>query len=95
MNAALQSIKRHPFSVIFYIIYCLLWCNTYTLIFHPMKEGGLLVLAGAFTAVAFILISLVNAYQTNNYKFYWGLIALIVIPVVIEFYLSSMQVQLK
>jgi hypothetical protein len=95
MKVVWQSIKQHPTSVIFYIIYCLLWYSTYGLIFHPMREGGLLVLAGIFTAIVFIIISLVNASQTNNYKFYLWLIVFIVIPVVIEFCLSSMQVQLK
>ena len=60
-----------------------------------MKEGGLLVLAGIFTAIAFIAISLLNAYQSDEYRFYFWLIALIIIPVVIELCLSSMQVQLK
>jgi hypothetical protein len=90
-----QSIKQHPFSVFFYIIYCLLWCNAYSIVFHPMREGGLLMLTGFFTAIAFILISLINIYQTNHYKFYCWLIALIIMPVVIAFCLSSMQVQLK
>jgi hypothetical protein len=95
MSVIWQSIKQHPFSVFFYIIYCLLWCNAYSIFFHPMREGGLLVLAGFFTAVAFIAISLLNAYQSDEYKFYLWLIALIVIPVIIAFYLSSMQVQFK
>jgi hypothetical protein len=74
MNAIWQSIKQHPVSVSFYIIYWLLWYNAYGVIFHPMREGGLLLLAGVFTAVVFIAISLINAYSNNDYKFYLLLI---------------------
>ncbi|MGY4538512.1 hypothetical protein ACVW0P_002932 [Mucilaginibacter sp. UYNi724] len=54
-----------------------------------MLEGGLLVLAGIFTALSFIAISLHNAYQTDEYKFYLRFIAFIVVPVMLEFLLNS------
>jgi hypothetical protein len=88
MNAAWQSIKQHPFSGFFYIIYCLLWGNAYSLFFHPMREGGLFAVAGFFTAIVFIAISLLNAYQTDEYTFYLWFIAFIALPVIAEFFLN-------
>jgi hypothetical protein len=88
MKAVWQSIKQHPFSIFFYIIYCLLWGNAYSIFFHPVREGGLFAIAGVFTSVVFVAISLHNAYQTDEYKFYLWLIAFIALPVIIEFFLN-------
>lgn len=92
MKQVLQSIKQHPYSVFFYLIYCWLWYGTYIIILHPIKDGGLLVFSGMLTAMLFIIVSLLNAYHSKQYKFYLWFIVFIVIPVAIAFYLGNMQV---
>jgi len=91
MKQVLQSIKQHPYSVSFYLIYCWMWYGTYKVILHPIRDGGFLVFSGMLTAMLFIIVSLFNAYHSNQYKFYLWVIGFIVIPVAIAFYLGCTQ----
>ncbi len=89
MKRTWQNIKQHPVSVFFYIVYTLLWYNTYQSGKHHITDGGLLGLAGVFTAIVFIIICLINAFNTKSYRFYFWLIFFIIIPIPIVSYFSQ------
>jgi L-cystine uptake protein TcyP (sodium:dicarboxylate symporter family) len=84
MKAILQNIKKHPTSIIFYVIYAFLWRIALIPAKKDEPDGGLLGLAGFFTAIVFIIISLVKAIHTKDQYYVW-LILFIVAPVVIGF----------
>lgn len=78
-------IKKHPFSIAFYLFYAFMWYRTSQVFKLHIIDSGLLGVAGVFTAIIFIVISLLNAYFTKSYKFYLCLIVLIIIPAVVVF----------
>ena len=86
-----HGVKLHPFSAFFYIIYCLLWCNAYSIVLHPVLEGGLFIVVGFFTAILFSAISLLNAFENNEYKFYLRFIAFLALPVLVVFPLDYLH----
>ncbi len=84
MKSVLALVKKHPTSIIIYLVYAFLWYNTLKPVEKQMTDGGLLGLAGLFTAFVFITVSLIKAIRTKDQYYYW-LILFIIAPVVIAF----------
>jgi len=81
MRSILKSIKKHPFTLLFYILYLLLISHG-AVTGYKDEMGGVLIL---FVASFFILIMCANAIARSNDQvwFYLFIIILIVIPVAI------------
>jgi hypothetical protein len=81
MRSILQSIKKHPFTLLFYILYLLLISHG-AVTGYKDEMGGVLILLVAFF---FILAMCVNAIARSNDQvwFYLCMIVLIVAPLIV------------
>ena len=82
MKALFKSLKKHPGSIIFYLINVFLWYQTLHVNKVHSLDGGLVGVFGFFTAIIFIIISLIKAIRTKDQYYLW-LILFIVVPLVI------------
>ena len=84
MKLALPPFTKHYASYTFYIIYTFMWFSTYLSIpkLRHEPDGGIVPLFGMFTAIVFIIISIINAIirSKNQRKFYLWLIVFIILP---------------
>jgi len=84
MKLALPPFRKHYASYTFYVIYTLMWFHTWQTTPQLRNEfdGGLVALAGVFTAVIFIIISILNAIfrGKDQRRFYLWLIVFIILP---------------
>jgi len=84
MKISLPPFKQRFISYTFYVIYTLLWVNTIKITpsLRHEPDGGLVMLFGFFTAIIFIIITILNAiFQGKDQtKFYLWLILFIIIP---------------
>ena len=84
MKFALPPYTKHFGSYTFYVIYTLMWLDTWriTPTLRHVQDGGLIALFGIFTAIAFIIISILNAIfrSKDQRKFYLWLILFIALP---------------
>ncbi len=84
MKLVLPPFKKHFVSYTFYIIYTLLWLQTWriTPTLRHVPDGGLIALFGIFTAIAFIMITILNAIfrSKDQRRFYLWLIVFIILP---------------
>jgi uncharacterized membrane protein (GlpM family) len=84
MKLALPPFSKHYASYTFYVIYILMWFLMWLMIPQLKHEldGGLIPLFGMFTAIAFIIIGILNAIFRikDQRKFYLWLILFIILP---------------
>jgi hypothetical protein len=86
MKLALPPFSKHYASYTFYCIYILMWFDTWRSIpkLRHELDGGLVPLFGVFTAIAFIIISILNAIfrSKDQRRFYlWLILFIILLPV--------------
>jgi hypothetical protein len=87
MKITLPPFNKHFASYTFYVIYILIWLQTWRItpqLKHEL-DGGLVFLCGVFTAVIFIIISILNAiFRTKDQRrFYLWLILFTILPPVV------------
>jgi hypothetical protein len=93
MKLALPPFTKYYASYTFYFIYALMWSQTWRImpqLKHDL-DGGLIPLFGVFTAIAFIIISILKAIfrSKDQRKFYLWLILFIILPPVAFILMNS------